>query len=131
MLQQKCNYCESRDLKLENKSKFDIMEAPMVALKCATCGKFIKWCPKNERQFYLTLETSHKEYQELCRLEEYERWADKEITKLHKQLAESEKKYQDRKDFCTSQINSLLELINNLQEEIAELKGLENESAND
>ena len=42
-----------------------------------------------------------------------------------------EKKYQDRKDFCTSQINSLLELINNLQEEIAELKGLENESAND
>lgn len=88
----KCKYCGSSELELENKTKFSIMDAPQVALKCAKCGKWLKWCPKDERQSYITLENSYKEYQELCRLEEYERWADKEITKLHKQLAEKEKK---------------------------------------
>lgn len=48
-----CKYCGSKNLVLENKSKLSIMEAPQVSLKCADCGKWIKWCPKDERKFYL------------------------------------------------------------------------------
>ena len=29
------------------------MEAQQVALRCAVCGRWIKWCPKEERNLYL------------------------------------------------------------------------------
>lgn len=29
------------------------MTADMVALKCKDCGTWLKWCPKDERQFYM------------------------------------------------------------------------------
>lgn len=49
----KCKYCGSKNLYLENKSNKNIMELPQVALKCADCGKWLKWCPKDERKLYL------------------------------------------------------------------------------
>lgn len=50
----KCKYCNSENLILEQRSKdtCHILDAQQVALKCADCGKFIKWCPKTERKFY-------------------------------------------------------------------------------
>ena len=46
----------------------------------------------------------------------------KVIADLETKLAESEKKYEDRKRFCISEIRSQTEIINNLLEEIEELK---------
>lgn len=58
----KCKYCGSSELELENKTKFNIMDAPQVALKCAKCGKWLKWCPKDERQLYIK-NSSNRRYQ--------------------------------------------------------------------
>jgi hypothetical protein len=49
-----CKYCKSKNLVLESRvSGEDVLTANMVALKCADCGKWIKWCPKEERHFYI------------------------------------------------------------------------------
>lgn len=49
-----CKYCKSKNLILEPLVKGeDVKTANMVALKCADCGKWIKWCPKEERHFYI------------------------------------------------------------------------------
>lgn len=68
----KCKYCGSENLYLENKTNRNIMELPQVALKCANCGKWLKWCPKEERQQYIkdnenkTHLLSEVEYQQYC-----------------------------------------------------------------
>lgn len=49
-----CKKCGSKNLYLEPRIKGqDVMTADMVALKCKDCGSWLKWCPKNERQFYI------------------------------------------------------------------------------
>ena len=58
----KCKYCGSENLYLENKSNKSIMELPQVALKCANCGKWLKWCPKEERQQYLKINNNRYQY---------------------------------------------------------------------
>ena len=50
-----CTKCGSENLYLEPRVKGqDVMTANMVALKCKDCGAWLKWCPKEERQFYIT-----------------------------------------------------------------------------
>lgn len=52
-----CKKCGSKNLYLEPRIKGqDILTADMVALKCKDCGKWIKWCPKNERVNYLKIQ---------------------------------------------------------------------------
>lgn len=54
----KCKYCGSEKLILESPTKDkNILTADRVALKCANCGKWLKWCPKNERQQYIQNKT--------------------------------------------------------------------------
>lgn len=49
-----CKKCGSKNLYLEPRIKGqDVMTADMVALKCKDCGVWLKWCPKDERKFYL------------------------------------------------------------------------------
>ena len=49
-----CKKCGSKNLYLESRIKGqDVMTANMVALKCKDCGFWLKWCPKDERKFYL------------------------------------------------------------------------------
>ena len=49
----KCKYCGG-ELYLEPRQKDEpILTQPMVALKCKDCGKFIKWCPKDIRIYYM------------------------------------------------------------------------------
>lgn len=49
-----CKKCGSKNLYLEPRVKGqDILSADMVALKCEDCGFWLKWCPKDERKFYL------------------------------------------------------------------------------
>ncbi len=53
----KCKHCGSKELYLEPRIKGqDILTADMVALKCKSCGKWLKWCPKNERVNYLKIQ---------------------------------------------------------------------------
>lgn len=49
-----CKYCKSQNLILEQRSHEtdDILNANQVAVKCADCGRFIKWCAKDERKAY-------------------------------------------------------------------------------
>lgn len=57
----KCKHCGSKELYLEPRVKGqDILSADMVALKCKSCGKWLKWCPKNERVNYLRIEKPDK-----------------------------------------------------------------------
>lgn len=50
----KCKYCGSENLILEPRVKGqDVLIADMVALKCGNCGKWLKWCPKNERKNHI------------------------------------------------------------------------------
>ena len=48
-----CPKCGSENLILESRGELPIMDAPQVALRCADCGRWIKWCPKEERNLYL------------------------------------------------------------------------------
>lgn len=59
-----CPKCGSENLTLESRGKLPIMEAPQVALRCADCGGWIKWCPKEERALYL--ETEKREVTKEC-----------------------------------------------------------------
>ena len=52
----KCPKCNSNNLKLQQKdNNFD---AEQVALVCADCGRWIKWCPRSERSSYTAKTTS-------------------------------------------------------------------------
>lgn len=49
-----CKKCGSKNLYLEPRIKGqDVLTADTVALKCKDCGVWLKWCPKDERKFYL------------------------------------------------------------------------------
>ena len=49
-----CKKCGSKNLYLEPRIKGqDVMTADMVALKCKDCGSWLKWCPKDERKYYI------------------------------------------------------------------------------
>ena len=49
-----CKKCGSKNLYLEPRIKGqDVMTADMVALKCKGCGSWLKWCPKDERKYYI------------------------------------------------------------------------------
>lgn len=55
----KCKYCQSENLILEPRIKNEnVLTGDMVALKCCDCGKWLKWCPKDERPLYI--KSSHK-----------------------------------------------------------------------
>ena len=50
----KCKYCQSTNLVLESRIPGqDVLTANQVALRCGDCGKWLKWCPKDERQRYI------------------------------------------------------------------------------
>ena len=56
-----CTKCGSENLYLEPRVKGqDVMTADMVALKCKDCGAWLKWCPKDERQFYINKNQDNK-----------------------------------------------------------------------
>lgn len=56
-----CKKCGSKNLYLEPRVKGqDIMTANIVALKCKDCGAWLKWCPKDERQFYINKNQDNK-----------------------------------------------------------------------
>lgn len=49
-----CKKCGSKNLFLEPRIKGqDVLTADMVALKCKDCGSWLKWCPKDERKYYI------------------------------------------------------------------------------
>lgn len=61
----KCKYCNSENLILEPQVKGqDVMTANVVALKCGDCGKWLKWCPKDERKYHFQAVKQNKEYGE-------------------------------------------------------------------
>lgn len=82
--------------------------------KCVNCQKEIN----NIEAFCLTCHEEVLEY------------AKNQITDLETKLAKSEKKYEDRKQFCISEIRFQIEIINNLLEENEQLRQqlAENES---
>ena len=50
----KCKYCESEDLYLEPKNpEENVIDADMVALKCKSCGKWLKWVRKTDRHKFI------------------------------------------------------------------------------
>ena len=56
-----CKKCGSENLYLEPRVKGqDVLTANMVALKCKDCGNWLKWCPKDERQFYINKKQDNK-----------------------------------------------------------------------
>ena len=56
-----CKKCGSENLYLEPRVKGqDVLNADMVALKCKDCGAWLKWCPKDERQFYINKKQENK-----------------------------------------------------------------------
>lgn len=58
----KCKYCNSENLILEPQVKGqDVMTANVVALKCGNCGKWLKWCPKDERKYHFQSVKQNKE----------------------------------------------------------------------
>ena len=112
----KCKYCNSANLILEPRVQGqDIMTADQVALKCDDCGKWIKWCPKDQRKYYIQATKQSKEKTEAGKSEELNarlveemelsakrrqiieeltienKEQDKKIDKLEKQVEEKEK----------------------------------------
>ena len=56
-----CQKCGGKNLYLEPRIKGqDVMTANTVALKCKDCGNWLKWCPKDERQFYINTKQENK-----------------------------------------------------------------------
>ena len=132
----KCKYCGSSELELENKTKFSVMDAPQVALKCAKCGKWLKWCPKDERKYYLgefkkiaqksnEIQIEELQKQLFNKEQEIERLRDK-ISDLEAKLAESEKPKEIRFNGFVIDCN-YDEARNNLQKEILKMQEENNE----
>lgn len=61
-MKKECKKCGSKNLYLEPRIKGqDVLTADMVvALKCKDCDSWLKWCPKDERQFYLNKQSKDK-----------------------------------------------------------------------
>lgn len=73
----KCPKCNSENLTLKVRGAGDVATANQVALICADCGRWIKWCPKKERHAY-TAKSRNKvdEFKKLC--EPLVKWLHKE-----------------------------------------------------
>ena len=68
-----CKKCGSKNLYLEPRIKGqDAMTADMVALKCRDCGVWLKWCPKDERKYYL-----NKQPKEDIKWQKLKEWLDR------------------------------------------------------
>ena len=101
----KCKHCGSKELYLEPRVKGqDIMTADMVALKCKSCGKWLKWCPKNERVNYLKIQD-----------EKPDKWQ-----KLKEFLNEDKLFDLFKEEFVDGYKNCLLSIKNKMQELEAE-----------
>lgn len=50
-MEKTCKYCGSKQLYLDANGG-NIMQTDRVALKCKSCGRWIKWVPKSERAEY-------------------------------------------------------------------------------
>lgn len=49
-----CPFCKSKNLSLHIRgNEKDLMKAKLVELRCDSCGKWIKWVSKNEREIYM------------------------------------------------------------------------------
>ena len=49
-----CKYCGSKALYLQSKIEGqDVATADMVSLKCAMCDKWLGWCSKKDRKYYI------------------------------------------------------------------------------
>ena len=56
-----CKKCGSKNLYLEPRVKGqNVLTANMVALKCKDCGIWLKWCPKEDRLYYLNKQQKDK-----------------------------------------------------------------------
>ena len=72
-----CKKCGSENLYLEPRVKGqDVLNAAMVALKCKDCGTWLKWCPKDERQFYINKNEKTKLEEKDRRIKELEKERD-------------------------------------------------------
>lgn len=101
----KCKHCGSKELYLEPRVKGqDILTADMVALKCKSCGKWLKWCPKNERVNYLKIQD-----------EKPDKWQ-----KLKEFLNEDKLFDLFKEEFVDGYKNCLLSIKNKMQELEAE-----------
>lgn len=101
----KCKHCGSKELYLEPRVKGqDILTADMVALKCKSCGKWLKWCPKNERVNYLKIQD-----------EKPDKWQ-----KLKEFLNEDKLFYLFKEELVDGYKNCLLSIKNKMQELEAE-----------
>lgn len=92
----KCKYCGSSELELENNTKFSVMDAPQVALKCAKCGKWLKWCPKDERKYYLG------EFKKIAQKSD-----EIQIEELQKQLFNKEQEIERLRAFYERQVKEI------------------------
>lgn len=63
----KCPNCNSENLTLKVRGAGDVATASQVALICADCGRWIKWCPKKERHIYIAKSRDRLgEFKRLC-----------------------------------------------------------------
>ena len=96
----KCKKCGSKNLYLEPKIKGqDILSADMVALKCKDCGSWLKWCPKDERKYYVHNTLKKDKWQ-----------------KLKEFLNEDKLFYLFKEEFVDGYKNCLLSIKNKMQE---------------
>ena len=62
----KCKYCGSTNLYIEPKNAGeDPLTADTVALKCRDCGKWLGWCAKANRSYYLRKAENFNETQKV------------------------------------------------------------------
>lgn len=75
-----CKKCGSKNLYLEPRIKGqNVLTADMVALKCKGCGFWLKWCPKDERKYYLNKQPKDK-WQKLKEwLKEKKSWNERQL----------------------------------------------------
>lgn len=122
-----CPKCGSENLILESRGELPIMDAQQVALRCADCGRWIKWCPKEERNLYL--ETEKLAVTKECQAKFIEfnvSWTMNNISKtIDMHLRPRIEKAQDREDirYCQGMLDAISdflteELYREIQDEI-------------
>ena len=91
---EKCKHCGSSNLYLEPRVEGqDVLTANQVALKCSNCGKWLKWCPKDERKKYLKdnqLDIEKNKDAALCYYEINRQELENKIKELEQKLLEKE-----------------------------------------
>ena len=99
----KCKHCQSTNLILESRIPGqDVVTANQVALKCGDCGKWLKWCPKDERPRYINKESIWNKYSKSeieSMVVEHER--------MLKSIAEEREIYERYMDSAHAQIKKL------------------------